>query len=228
MNNIVFCDSITKKYVDGKHEVSVFERLSLSVKVGEFVAIIGASGAGKSTLLQIMGGLDSPTNGCVMIDGQVLSDMSERARCKLRNKTLGFIYQFHHLLPEFTALENVCMPLLIAGRSKKQAIDRSREIIEQVGLSKREQHRIGELSGGERQRIAIARALVNNPKCILADEPTGNLDQANAEKVFELMLSLNASLGTSFVVVTHNNLLANRLGRVLCLENKAINERVKI
>lgn len=228
MNNIVCCDSITKKYVDGKHELSVFERLSLSVTAGESIAIVGASGAGKSTLLQIMGGLDSPTNGRVMIDGQVLSGMSERARCKLRNKTLGFIYQFHHLLPEFTALENVCMPLLIAGRSKKQAIDRSREIIDQVGLSKREQHRIGELSGGERQRIAIARALVNNPKCILADEPTGNLDQANAEKVFELMLSLNASLGTSFVVVTHNNLLANRLGRVLCLENKAINERVKI
>lgn len=222
MNNVIVCSALSKKFQDGSHQVTVFEDLSLSVKSGETIGIIGSSGAGKSTLLHLMGGLDRPTSGCVQIQGQEIATMSERKRCHLRNSTLGFIYQFHHLLPEFSALENVCMPLLIAGLAKKEAIDKAKMLIDKVGLSNRLTHRVGELSGGERQRIAIARALVNDPACVLADEPTGNLDQKTAEIVFDLMLSLNQTLGTSFVIVTHNESLAHRLDRVLSLQNKRI------
>jgi len=222
MSDIIRCDDLSKIFVDGKHQVTVFQGLSLSIRAKETVGIVGASGAGKSTLLQIMGGLDKPTSGCVTIAGKNVAHMKEQARCQLRNQTLGFIYQFHHLLPEFTALENVCMPLLIARESRKNAIVRARELIHQVGLSERETHRTAELSGGERQRIAIARALVTHPKCVLADEPTGNLDQRTADTVFDLMLSLNKTLGTSFVIVTHNIQMAKRLDRVLSLQNQTI------
>ena len=222
MSNIIVCENLSKNFTDGKHQVTVFENLSLRIKKGEAVGIVGASGVGKSTLLQIMGGLDKPTSGVVTIAEKNILTISERARCQLRNKTLGFIYQFHHLLPEFTAFENVCMPLLIAGVSRKNAKSRANDIISKVGLSDRAAHRVGELSGGERQRIAIARALVTNPQCVLADEPTGNLDQKTADIVFDLMLSLNKALGTSFVIVTHNESLAKRLDRVLCMQDKSI------
>lgn len=219
MNNLIVCEKLGKTYCDGNLTVNVFSEIDCAIAPKEMVAIIGASGAGKSTLLQLMGGLDKPTHGVVFVCGKNIIDISERERCTLRNQSLGFIYQFHHLLPEFSALENVCMPLWIAGHSKKSAAEKSTELLEKVGLANRLTHRIGELSGGERQRVAIARALVNTPACVLADEPTGNLDHQTADSVFELMLQLNHDLGTSFVVVTHNENLARRLNRVLCLEN---------
>lgn len=219
MNNLIVCEKLGKTYCDGDLTVNVFSEIDCVIAPKEMVAIIGASGAGKSTLLQLMGGLDKPTHGAVFVCGKNIIDISERERCALRNQSLGFIYQFHHLLPEFSALENVCMPLWIAGVSKKNAAEKSSALLEKVGLANRLTHRIGELSGGERQRVAIARALVNTPACILADEPTGNLDHKTADSVFELMLQLNHDLGTSFVVVTHNENLARRLNRVLCLEN---------
>ena len=177
MNNLIRCENLSRVYCDGKAEVAVFQNIHFSVHSKEMVGIIGASGAGKSTLLQLMGGLDKPTSGTVLICEKNINAISERERCTLRNKSLGFIYQFHHLLPEFSAIENVCMPLWIAGHSRKIATEKSEILLEKVGLKDRLHHRINELSGGERQRIAIARALVNNPACVLADEPTGNLDQ---------------------------------------------------
>lgn len=222
MNNktllpVIQCHELGKTYRDGDLCVSVFENIQLSIAAGETVAIMGASGAGKSTLLQLMGGLDNPTTGFVTIGDQRMTALSERERCRIRNKQLGFIYQFHHLLPEFNAIENICMPLLIAGMDKNHAQEKAEKIIIQVGLKHRMTHRIGELSGGERQRIAIARALVHQPNCVLADEPTGNLDHATAEIVFELMLQLNREHNTSFVIVTHNEILARRCDRVLLL-----------
>lgn len=219
MNNLIVCEKLGKIYCDGHLKVDVFSDIDFSIAPKEMVAIIGASGAGKSTLLQLMGGLDKPTHGVVFVCGKNINDVSERERCTLRNQSLGFIYQFHHLLPEFSALENVCMPLWIAGVSKKNAAEKASTLLEKVGLEKRLTHRVGELSGGERQRVAIARALVNMPACVLADEPTGNLDHKTADSVFELMLQLNSHLGISFVVVTHNENLARRLNRVMCLEN---------
>ncbi|OGT48087.1 MAG: lipoprotein releasing system, ATP-binding protein [Gammaproteobacteria bacterium RIFCSPHIGHO2_12_FULL_38_11] len=218
-NPVIQCHALGKTYHDGELCVNVFDNINLSIMPSETVAIIGASGAGKSTLLQLMGGLDKPTNGFVLINGKKIVELKERERCELRNHNLGFIYQFHHLLPEFSALENVCMPLMIADLPQKIIDEKAEKILTQVGLKNRMHHRIGELSGGERQRIAIARALVNNPSCVLADEPTGNLDHNTADIVFNLMLKLNREHQTSFVIVTHNEALAKRCDRVLVLGN---------
>ncbi|MDP1574571.1 MAG: lipoprotein-releasing ABC transporter ATP-binding protein LolD [Coxiellaceae bacterium] len=218
-NPVIHCENLSKTYRDADLIVNVFNAINLTVMPGETVAIIGSSGAGKSTLLQLLGGLDKPTSGTVSVCGKKIADITERERCQLRNNHLGFIYQFHHLLPEFSALENVAMPLMIAGLSKKIIQEKSEKILEQVGLKHRMTHRVSELSGGERQRIAIARALVNNPSCVLADEPTGNLDHHTADIVFNLMLELNREHQTSFVIVTHNEALAKRCNRVLVLGN---------
>lgn len=222
---MIECRDLSKSYHDGALHVDVFKELSLKVNDGELVAIIGVSGAGKSTLLQLLGGLDKPTSGTVLVAGEDINKLTEKLKGKLRNQYLGFVYQFHHLLPEFNALENVCMPLLIRGVSNKKAIEKATEFIERVGLQERLTHRIGELSGGERQRIAIARALVTEPKCVLADEPTGNLDHKTATQVYELMLRLNEQLNTSFVIVTHNEELAGRMDRVLELSEGALKVR---
>ena len=219
---IISCHKLCKVFSEADIKVQVLNNAELSVMRGELVAIIGASGSGKSTLLHLLGGLDKPTSGHVMVAGQNISELSERAKSRMRNQNLGFVYQFHHLLPEFTALENVCMPLLIRGLKPKEAISKAEDFIERVGLTDRRIHRVGELSGGERQRIALARALVTEPKCVLADEPTGNLDHKTADHVFELMLRLNKELSTSFVVVTHNEALAAQMDRTLVLENGSL------
>jgi len=218
-NPIIQCQQLGKTFHDAALCVTVFEQLNCTIMPGETVAIVGASGAGKSTLLQLMGGLDTPTQGDVIIANKTIAHLSEREKCELRNQHLGFIYQFHHLLPEFNAVENVCMPLWIAGLSKKMAFEKAAIILEKVGLKHRMTHRVGELSGGERQRIAIARALVHQPSCVLADEPTGNLDHQTSDVVFDLMLQLNQEHQTSFVIVTHNEALAKRCDRVMLLEN---------
>ena len=222
MNNsrtVIQCYGLGKTYRDADISVTVFNDINLSICAGETVAIVGASGAGKSTLLQLMGGLDKPTHGYVEINEKKISTLKERERCELRNQHLGFIYQFHHLLPEFSALENVSMPLMIAGMPEELIREKAEKKLIQVGLQNRMHHRIGELSGGERQPIAIALALVNNPSCVLADEPTGNLDHQTADRVFDLMLALNQEHQTSFVIVTHNDALAKRCDRVLVLNN---------
>jgi len=221
MNNndtVLRCQNVCKTFDDGATRVKVLEHVDLIVPAGEMLAIVGSSGAGKSTLLHILGGLDSPDEGDIWVAQEQLSTLNDKAKSRLRNRYLGFVYQFHHLLPEFNALENVCMPLLIRGSSPKLARQTAQAFLEQVGLQDRQTHRIGQLSGGERQRVAIARALVTEPRCVFADEPTGNLDQHTAEKVFELMLDLNKKLNTSFVIVTHNRSLASQMHRTLILE----------
>ncbi|MCB1827186.1 MAG: lipoprotein-releasing ABC transporter ATP-binding protein LolD [Coxiellaceae bacterium] len=225
MNNAIRCEQLAKSFHDGELHVDVLNDLSLTVPPGEMLAIIGSSGSGKSTLLHLLGGLDKPTAGQVFVADNELSSLSEKQKGDLRNQYLGFVYQFHHLLPEFTALENVAMPLLIRGIKPKIALDKAKTMIERVGLVKRVKHRVGELSGGERQRIAIARALVTEPKCVLADEPTGNLDHETAQQIFDLMCQLNRSMNTSFVVVTHNEDLAAKLNRVLVLKNGSLQEK---
>jgi len=221
---VIQAEGLAKTYAEGKLRTPVFDGLNLAVEPGETVAIVGASGAGKSTLLHLLGGLDTPTAGEVYVAGQKMSDLSDSARGKLRNHALGFVYQFHHLLPEFTALENVMMPVMLGGAGVSTAEERARTLLERVGLGHRIQHKPGELSGGERQRAAVARALVNQPACLLGDEPTGNLDEKTAANVFELMLELNRAQRTSLVLVTHDRRLARRLDRVLELHQGRLRE----
>jgi len=209
------CDNLCKTYQEGKLRTDVLRDVTFAMQPGEMMAIVGTSGSGKSTLLHLLGGLDSPTSGEVIFKGQSLNSMSSSAKSELRNRELGFIYQFHHLLPDFTALENVAMPLLIGKKKSAEVQERAMAMLEAVGLQHRSHHRPSELSGGERQRVAIARALVNNPSLVLADEPTGNLDQRNADRIFELLGELNVRQGTAFLVVTHALELANRLTRQL-------------
>jgi len=216
-DHTIQCSGLNKVYHDGVAEVKVLHQVNLEVKPSEMVAIVGSSGSGKSTLLHLLGGLDKPTAGQISIAGKSLAALSERAKCRLRNECLGFVYQFHHLLPEFTALENVAMPLLIGRQNPLEIKDRAAHLLDLVGLKERVQHKIGELSGGERQRVAIARALIANPLCILADEPTGNLDPRNAEKVLNLFLDLQKSYQTSVVIVTHDMNIARRADRILSL-----------
>ena len=216
---VIQCQNVGKTYDDGSLKVEVLRNIDFQVASGEGIGIIGASGSGKSTLLHILGGLDNPTSGEVKIQGQGLNSLSQVAIGQLRNRHLGFVYQFHHLLPEFSALENVMMPLLVARKSRAEAQAAAAEILEKVGLGSRMTHRPGELSGGERQRAAIARALVTKPDCLLADEPTGNLDRKNATHALEMMLELKHELGTALIVVTHDEQLAKRFDRVLTMDD---------
>lgn len=220
MNNIVIeCVGLSKAYKENSSQIEVLRQINLQVNKSEMIAIVGASGSGKSTLLHLLAGLDKPSAGTVAIAGKEIATLSEPEKCRLRNQSLGFIYQFHHLLPEFTALENVCMPLLIGDASPEVASSRAEHLLDLVGLKNRLQHKIGELSGGERQRVAIARALIANPLCVLADEPTGNLDPRNAAKVLELFFELQKTSKTSVVMVTHDMTIARRAQRVFSLED---------
>jgi lipoprotein-releasing system ATP-binding protein len=226
-NDVVMRAShIAKTYEEGDLKTDVLSDVSFTLKRSETLAIVGASGSGKSTLLHILGGLDTLTRGEVEVDGRNLSSLSDAERGRVRNRSMGFIYQFHHLLPEFTALENVCMPLLIRGVSISDAERQAAELLGRVGLGQRLNHKPSELSGGERQRSAVARALVTRPAVVLGDEPTGNLDETNAAQVYDLMIELNREIGTSFILVTHDNRLAKRMDRTLELHNGSLVEKI--
>lgn len=216
---VIECEHVSKTYDDGHLQVSVLDDLNFKIGSGRSISVVGASGSGKSTLLHLLGGLDTPSSGSIRLMGRDITELSQKAIGQLRNQYLGFVYQFHHLLPEFTALENVMMPLLIGHMPKAQAEEQARKMLDKVGLKQRLAHRPGELSGGERQRAAIARALVTHPACILADEPTGNLDRKNASNVLDMMLDLQHELGTSLVVVTHDDELAVHFDEVLTVSD---------
>jgi lipoprotein-releasing system ATP-binding protein len=221
-NPILESVNLSKTFADGKLYVEVLKDINLQIHKAETVAILGTSGEGKSTLLHLLGGLDKPTAGYVNVCGQNITKASEKEKGLIRNQHLGFIYQFHHLLPEFDALENVCMPLLIRKIAPHKAKQTAQELLAKIGLSQRIKHRVGELSGGERQRVAIARALITNPVCVLADEPTGNLDHKTAEQIIELIFNLNKELQIAFLMVTHDLNLADRMDRKLVLENSTL------
>ncbi|PRD15530.1 lipoprotein-releasing ABC transporter ATP-binding protein LolD [Pantoea coffeiphila] len=220
------CDNLCKRYQEGSVQTDVLRNVSFSVQPGEMMAIVGSSGSGKSTLMHLLGGLDTPTSGSVVFDGKSLNEMTSAAKAELRNRELGFIYQFHHLLPDFSALENVAMPLMIGKTPKAEARTRALEMLKAVGLDHRAEHRPSELSGGERQRVAIARALVNNPRLVLADEPTGNLDARNADAIFDLLGELNQRQGTAFLVVTHDLHLAKRMRRQVEMRDGQLSDRL--
>ena len=224
MSNIIECRSVSFSYNEGNNQTSVLKNLNFEIKSGETTAIIGQSGCGKSTLLNLMAGLDTPTEGDVLIANTNISKISEKDRTELRAKNLGFVYQFHHLLNDFSSLYNVALPLLIMGVDKSGALLKSKKILTKVGLENRLNHKPSELSGGERQRVAIARALITEPTCLLADEPTGNLDAANAKDVLELIIELNTDKTTALLIVTHDLSIANKMSRKLTLTNGEINE----
>ena len=221
---VIQCHNLAKRFADGSLETDVLRNVNLSVNKGDRLAIVGSSGSGKSTLLHLLGGLDDPTSGSVEIHGQDISTLSVNALSKLRNQSLGFVYQFHHLLPEFTALENVAIPLVIGGLNPKIAHQQAEDLLSKVGLSHRLIHKPSELSGGERQRAALARALITQPDCLLADEPTGNLDHRTAQSIFNLILELNESLGTALIIVTHDPQLASQMDRVLTLQDGTLED----
>lgn len=225
MTDLLVCQDVCKQYQEGPLAVKVLESVSFTIQKAQQVAILGSSGSGKSTLLHILGALDAPTSGKVFYKGQDIFAFDDNQQASFRNKSLGFVYQFHHLLPEFTAIENVAMPLMIGGTGKKQALTAAAEMMDKVALSHRLEHRPAELSGGERQRVAIARALINKPDLVLADEPTGNLDQKTGEGIFQLLMDLKQQFDTSFIVVTHDIELANRLDRVLTINDGHLTEK---